>query len=129
MSDSLWQNCSTPGFSVLHYPAVCSNSCPSSWWYHPTISSFLVPFSSCLQSFPASKSFPLSQLFASGGQSIRTVASESVFPMNIQYWFLLGFTSCWPRDPQVFSSTTVWTHQFLVHHFLYTSNLTYILIC
>ena len=68
-------------------PGAYSNSRPSSWWCHPTISSSLVPLSSCIQSFPASGSFPMSQFFASGGQSIRTSASASVLPMNIQDWF------------------------------------------
>ena len=71
-------------------PGVCSNSCPLSWWCHPTISSSVVPFSSCLQSFPASGSFLITQLFASGGQSIG--ASVSVLPMKIQDWFPLGLT-------------------------------------
>ena len=70
----------------------CSNSCPSSWWCHPTISSSLLFLSSCLQSFPASGSFPMSQFFASGGQSIGVSASASVLPMNIQDWFPLGLT-------------------------------------
>ena len=70
-----------------------SNSCPSSWWCHPTISSSVVPFSSCLQSFPASGSFPMSQFFASGGQTIRVSASASpVLSVNIQVWFPLGLT-------------------------------------
>ena len=69
---------------------VGSNSCPSSRWCHPTISSSVTPFSSCLQSFPASGSFPMSQFFASSGQSIR--ASASVLPMNIQAWFPSGWT-------------------------------------
>ena len=69
-----------------------SNSCPSSLWCHPTISSSVVPFSSCLQSFPASGSFSMSQFFASGGQSIGAAASASVLPMNIQDWFPLGLT-------------------------------------
>ena len=69
-------------------PRAYSNSCPLNWWYHPTISSSVIPFSSCLQSFPATGSFPMSQLLASGGQSIR--ASASVLPMNIQGWFPLG---------------------------------------
>ena len=73
-------------------PRACSNSCPSSRWCHPIISSSVVPFSSCLQSFPASGSFPVSQFFASGGQSIRASASASVLPMNIQDWFPLGLT-------------------------------------
>ena len=72
-------------------PGPCSNSCPSSRWYHPTISSSVVPFSSCLQSFPAPGSFPMSQLFTSGGQSIG--ASASVLPMNIHSWFPLGLTA------------------------------------
>ena len=70
----------------------CSNSCPSSWWCHPTISFSVTPFSSCLQSFPASGSFPVSQFFASGGQSIGVSASASVLPMSIQGWFPLGLT-------------------------------------
>ena len=73
-------------------PGVCSNSCPLSWWCHPSILSSGVPFSSSLQSFPASGSFPLSQLFASDGQSIGASASESVLPMNILGWFQLGLT-------------------------------------
>ena len=78
-------------------PGACSNSCPSSWWCHATVSSSVVLFSSCLQSFPASRSFPLSQFFASGGQRIGASASASVLPMNIQDWFpnlrlcLLGY--------------------------------------
>ena len=71
-------------------PRACSNSCPSSLWCHPTILSSVVPFSSCLQSFPASGPFPESQLFASGGQSIGTSASASGLPMNMQGWFPLG---------------------------------------
>ena len=73
-------------------PRTCSNSCPWSRWCHPTISSSVIPFSSHLQSFPASGSFPMSQFFASGGQSIGVSASTSVFPMNIQDWFPLGST-------------------------------------
>ena len=73
-------------------PRACSNSCPSSRWCHPTISSSVILFSSCLQSFPASGSFPTSQLFASGGQSIGASASASVLPVNIQDWFPLGWT-------------------------------------
>ena len=71
-------------------PEACSNSCPQSRWCHPTISSSVIPFSSCLQSFPASGSFPMSRLFTSGGQSIGVSASASVLPMNIQDWFPLG---------------------------------------
>ena len=75
-------------------PGVYSNSCPLSQWCHPTISSSVVPFSSCLPSFPASESFQMSQFFASRGQSIGVSASTSVFPMNIQDWFPLGWTGC-----------------------------------
>ena len=74
-------------------PRTCSNSCPSSQWSHPAISSSVVPFCPCFQSFPASGSFPMSQLFTSGGQSIGVSASASVLPMNIQDWFPLGWTS------------------------------------
>ena len=73
-------------------PGAYSNSCPSSWWCHPTISSSVVPFSSCLQSFPASGSSPMSQFFASGSQSIGVAVSASGLPMNIQDWFPLGWT-------------------------------------
>ena len=97
-------------------PGSCSNSWPSSWWCHPTISSSVIPFSSCLQSFPASGSFPKSQLFASGGQTIRAPASTSVLPMNIKDWFPLGLTSLVSlhskRLSRVFSNTTVQKHQF-----------------
>ena len=96
-------------------PRVCSNSCPLSWWCYPTISSSVVPFS-CLQSFPASGSFQMSQLFTSGGQRIGASAPASVLPMNIQGWFPLGFTgliSLLSKGPtRVFSSTTVQKHQF-----------------
>ena len=74
-------------------PRAYPNSCPLSWWCHPTISSSVIPFSSCPHSFPASGSFPVSQFFASGDQRIRVPALASVFPMNIQDWFLLGLTS------------------------------------
>ena len=73
-------------------PGIYSNSCPLSWWCHPTISSSDVPFSSCLLSFPASGSFQMSQVFALGGQSIAVSAWTSVFPMNVQDWFPLGWT-------------------------------------
>ena len=73
-------------------PGVCSNPCLSSQWCHPTISSSIVPFSSCLLSFPASGSLPMGQFFTSGGQSIGFSASASVLPMNIQDWFPLGWT-------------------------------------
>ena len=98
-------------------PGVYPNSCPSSRWCHPTISSSVVPFSSCLQSFPASGSFPKSQFFASGVQSIGVSASTSVLPMNIQDWFPLGWTG-WISLlsnglSRVFSNTTAQKHQFL----------------
>ena len=104
------------------------NPSPSSWWCHPVISSFVVPFSSCPQSFPASGSFQMSQLFASGGQSIGASASASVLPMNIQGWFPLGWTgwiSLLSKElSRVFSNTTVQRHQFLALSFLYSPTLT-----
>ena len=97
------------------FPGACSNSCPLSQWGHPTISSSVVPFSSCLQSFPASGSFLMNWLFTSGGQSIG--ASASVFPMNIQGWFssgLTGLISLLSKGlSRVFSNTTVQRHEFL----------------
>ena len=107
---------------------VCSNSCPSSWWCHPIISSSVVPFSSCLQYFPASRSFQMSQFFTSDGQSIGASASASVFPMIIQDWFPLGWTS-WitllsKGLSRVFCNTTAQKHQFFVSSFLYGATLT-----
>ena len=97
-------------------PRVHPNPCPSSHWCHPTISSSVVTFSSCPQSFPASGSFQMSQLFASGGQSIGVSASASVLPMNIQDWSPLGWTgwiSLQSRGlSRVSSNTTVQKHQF-----------------
>ena len=97
----------------LPSPRACSNSCPLSQWCHPTISSSVVPFS-CLQSFPASRSFPMSQLFILGGQSIG--ASASVLPMIIQDWFPLGWTGWISLQSKglsrVFSNTTVQKCQF-----------------
>ena len=97
-------------------PRVYSNPCPSSRWCHPAISSSVVPFSSCPQSFLASGSFQMSQFFTSGGQSIRVSASVSVLPMNIQDWFPLGWTgwiSLQSRGlSRVFFNTTVQKHQF-----------------
>ena len=94
VSDSLWphepQHVRPPCPSPT--PGVYSKSCPLSWWCHPTISSSVVPFSSCLQFFPASRSFLMSQFFTSGGQSIGVSPSASVLPMNIQNWFPLGLT-------------------------------------
>ena len=97
-------------------PRACPHSCPLSRWCHPTISSSVVPFSSCLQSFLALGSFPVSQFFTSGGRSIETSASASVLPMNIQGWFPLGWTSWISLQSKglsrVFSNTTVKKHQF-----------------
>ena len=97
-------------------PGIYSNSCPLSWWCHPTISSSVVLFSSHLQSFPASGSFQMSQLFTSGGQSIGVSASTSVLPMNIQDRSPLGWTSWISLQSKglsrVFSNTTVYKHQF-----------------
>ena len=97
-------------------PRACSNSCPLSQRCHPTISSSVVPFSSCLQSFSASGSFPMSQFFASDGQRIGVSASASVLPMHIQDWSPLGWTGWISLQfkglSRVFSSTTVQKHQF-----------------
>ena len=118
VSDSLWphglQHFRLPCSSQT--PGTCSNSCPSSWWCHPTtISSPVIPFSSRLQSFPALGSFPMSQFFTSGGQSIGT--SALILLMNIQDWFPLEWTGCISLQSKglsrVFSSTTIWKHQFL----------------
>ena len=112
VSDPLWPHglqhtrlpCPSP------FPGVCSNSCPLSWWCHPTIPSSVSLFSFCLQSFPVSGSFPMSQLSTSGGWSIG--ASASVFPMNIQGWFplgLTGFISLLSKGfSRVISNTTAW---------------------
>ena len=119
VSDSLWthglQHTRLPCPSLL--PRVCSNSCPLlSWWCDPTISSFATSFSFCLRSFAASRSFPVSRLVASGGQSIGVSASASVLPMNIQGWFpleLTGLISLLSKGlAGVFSRTTIWKHQF-----------------
>ena len=95
---------------------VYSDSCPLSPWCHPTISSSVVPFSSHLQSFPGSESFPMSQYFTSGGQSIGVSATASVLPMNIQDWFPLGWTGWITLQSKglsrVFSNTAVQKHQF-----------------
>jgi len=111
VSNSLWPHglrharlpCPSPS------PRACSNSCPLCWWYHPTISSSVIPFSSCLPSFTGTGSFPMSQLFQSGGQSFGVWASASVLPMNIQDWFPLrwiGWISLQSKGPsRVFSNT------------------------
>ena len=130
MFTSLWNSCCSvaklclilQAYGLQHarlsYPSlsprICSNSCPLCQWCHPTISPSIALFSSCLQSFPAPGSFPMSQLFPSGGQSIG--ASASILPMNIQGWFPLGstglislqFKGLW----RAFSSTTIWRPQF-----------------
>ena len=119
ISNSLWphalQHARLPCPSPT--PRACSNSSPLSQWCHPTISSSVVPFSSCLQSCPASGSFLVSQLFSSGGQSIRVSASTSVLPMNIQDWFPLGWTGLILLQSKglsrVSSKITVQKHQFL----------------
>ena len=110
MSDSLWphelQHAGPPCPSPT--PRVHPNPCPLNWWCHPTISSSVITFSSHLQSFPASGSFPMSQLFTSGGQSIGVSASTLVLSMSIQDLFPLGWigwTPCSPRDSQVSSPT------------------------
>ena len=97
-------------------PGAYSNSCPSCQWCHPSITSSVIPFSSCLQPYPASGSFPINQFFPSGGQIIGVSASTSVLPMNTQDWSPLGWTS-WisllsKGLPRVFSNTTVQKHQF-----------------
>ena len=101
----------------LPIPGVYANSCPLSQWWHPTISSSVIPFSSCLRSFPTSGSFQMSQFFTSGGPVIGVSASASVLPMNIQDWFPLGWTR-WISYlskglSRVFSNTTVQKHQLL----------------
>ena len=105
-----------------------SNSCPLSWWCHPTISFSAVPFSSCPQSIPASGSFLVSQFFASGSQSIGVSTSTSVLPMNIQAWFPLGLTGWISLQSKglsrVLSNTTVQKHQFFGAQLFYCPTLT-----
>ena len=109
-------------------PRVHPNPCPLSQWCHPTISSSVVPFSSCPQSLPASGSFQMSQLFASSGQSIGVSAATSVLPMNTQYWSPLGWTAWLSLQSKglsrVFSNTTVQKHHSSVLSFLYSPTLT-----
>ena len=120
MFSSVAQSCPTLCDSRPPYPSltprVYPNSCPLSRWCHPSISSSGVPFSSCPQSFPASGSFPMSQLFTSGGQSIGVSASTSDLPMNTQDWFPLGWTGWISLQSKglsrVFSNTTLQKHQF-----------------
>ena len=130
VSDSLWphelQHARPPCPSPI--PRVCPNSCPWSWWCHPTISSSVNPFLSHLQSSPASGSFQMSQLFASGGQSIGVSASTSVLPMNTQDWSLLeqtGWISLQSNGlSRVFSNTTIQTINSSTFSFLYSPTLT-----
>ena len=118
MSDSLWphesQHARPPCPSPT--PRVHPNPCPLSRWCHPTISSSVFPFSPCLQSFPASRSSPVSQFFASGGQNIGVSASASALPMNTQEWSPLGWTGWISLQSKgisrVFCNTTVQKHQF-----------------
>ena len=120
---TLWDlmDCNMPGFPVLEnswrfpedfpLPEDCSNSCPLRWWCHPTILSIVFPFSSCLQSFPASGFILMSQFFESGGESIEVSTLASVLPMNIQDWFPLGWTDLISVQSiglsRVFCNTTV----------------------
>ena len=112
LSESLWPHGPQNAMSMpcpSPTPRACSNSCPLSGWGHPTVSSSVVPFSSCLQSFPASGSFQMSQVFASHGQSIGVSASALVLPVNIQDWFPLGWTGWISLQPKglsrVFNTT------------------------
>ena len=130
VSDSLWPHqlqharlpCPSPTSRVY------SNSCPLSWWCHPTISSSVIHFSSCLQSFPASGSYQMSQFSASGSQSIGESASTSLFPMNTKHWSPLGWTG-WISLPskglsRVFSNTTFKNINSFVLSFLHSPTLT-----
>ena len=117
MSNSLWphglQHARLPCPPLS--PGVCSHSCWLSWWCHPTMSSSVIPFSSCLHSFPESESFPVSRLFAACGQSIGASTSASVLPMNIQGWFPLGWTGLTLQSKglsRVISNITSQKHQF-----------------
>ena len=137
-SHSVMSDCLQPHGLLQHVRPLCpsptprafSNSCPLSWWLHPTISSSIIPFSFCLQSFPESGSFPVSQFFASSGQSIGASVSASVLPRNIQHWFPLGSigSSPWsPRDRQESSVTPqVKSINSSALSFLYGPSLTFI---
>ena len=129
MFDSLWphglQLARPPWPSTT--PGACYNSCPSSWWCHPAISVSVTPFSSSLQSFPASGSFLMSQFLAWGGHSIGVSASASVVPKNIQDWSPLGWTGWISLQSKglsrVFSNTTVQKHQFFsAQHSLWSNS-------
>ena len=126
---------STPGLPVHHQLLELAHICPLSWWRHPTNLSSVIPFSSCLQSFPASGSFLMSRLFASGGQSIEAWASAWVLPMNIQGWFHLGLIGLISllskRLSRIFSSFIIWTPQFfsLLYDPTISSSLTFFSTC
>ena len=113
---------SMPVSPSLISPVVCPSSCPLNQWCYPTSSSSVTLFSFCLQFFPASRSFSMSRLFASDGQSIKAKASGSVLPMNIQGWFPLGLSGLisllFKGLSRVFSSTTIWKHQFFGAFFM-----------
>ena len=119
---TLWLPCPSPS------PRACSKSCPLSQWYHLTISSSVIPFSSCFQSFPASGSFSMSQFFTLGGQNIGVSASASVLPVNIQDWFPLGLTGLFyllaKGLSRIFSNTTAQNINSLALSFHYTPTLT-----
>ena len=121
-------DCSMPGFPVHHQLLEFTQTHPLSQWCHPIISSSVICFSSCPQSFPASGSFQMSQFFASAGQSIGVSASASVLPMNIRDWFPLGWTGWISLQSKglsrVFSNTTVQKHQFFRTHFFYSPTVT-----
>ena len=131
VSDSLWPH----GLQHARLPCpsptlrACSNSCPSSQWCHPIISSSVVPFSSCLQSFPASGAFLVSQFLASGGQSIGTSASASVIPIlfrtDFLYDWLVG-SPCSPRDSQEFSPTPQFKSTILQHSSFFMVQLSHL---
>ena len=123
-----WTAAYQASLSINNSQRACSNSCPSSRWCHPTISSSVVPFSSCLQSFPALGSFQMSQFFTLGSQSIGVSASTSVLPMNIQDWFPLGLTG-WisllsKRLSRAFSNTQFKSISSWALNFLYSPTLT-----
>ena len=125
LSDSM--DCSTPDFPVHHQLPELTHPCPLSWWCHPTISSSVVPFSSRLQSFPASGFFLMSWFFASGGQRTGASASASVLSVNIQSWFSLGLTGLISKGlSRVFSNTTIWKHQFFHTQHPYGPTLTFV---
>ena len=129
ISDSLWPH----GLQHARLPCpsptlgTCSNSCPLSQWYHPTISSSVIPLSSCFQSCPASGSFPMSQFFTSGSQSIGVSASASVLPMNTQDWFPLGWTGWISLQSKELSNTQFKSINLLALSLLYGPILTWLL--